>query len=125
MATIKIILDLRRAKEDDTYPLKIRVYQDTKYRDISLSIFLKPEDWDDPRREIKRTHPNFKLLNHKILKQFTELEATLLREENTKTVDLNGLASKAKGGIVQFGLRCDTNTHQHYNRNKVYQWEWR
>lgn len=46
MATIKTILDTRRAKSDGTYPFKLRVFLDTKYQDVSLSIFLKTEDWD-------------------------------------------------------------------------------
>ncbi len=97
MATIKIILDARRPKKDGTCPLKLRIFQGDHYRDVSLKLTVKPEEWDDLRREVKRTHPNYKLLNHKILKEYTELEATLLREENTKTVDLDALASKAKG----------------------------
>lgn len=97
MATIKIILDTRRPKADGTYPLKFRIYQGKKYRDIPLSIFLNPDDWDDLKRQIKKSHPNYKLLNHKILKQHTELEATLLKAESSKAIALDDLVDKAKG----------------------------
>ena len=97
MATIKIILDTRRPKSDGTYPLKYRIYQDTKYRDISPGIFLKLEDWDDAKRQVKRSHPNYKLLNSKILKHYMEVESTLLKVEPSQGATLEDLISKAKG----------------------------
>lgn len=97
MATIKIVLDTRRPKSDGTYPLKYRVFQNAKYRDIPLSIFLKIEDWDEPKRQVKKSHPNYKLLNHRILKQYSELEATLLKVEADEAITLDDLSAKMKG----------------------------
>jgi len=97
MATTKIILDARRPKKDGACPLKLRIFQGDHYRDVSLKINILPEYWDESKRQVKKSHPNYKILNHRILKQYSELEATLFKMESNQGIALDDLATKAKG----------------------------
>ncbi len=44
-ATINIILDTRRAKKDGTYPTKLRVIYERKYKDYAVGLSLTEEDF--------------------------------------------------------------------------------
>lgn len=98
MATIKIVLDMRRQKLDGTYPLMFRIIQNRKSTNISTGVFLRAEDWDEPGKAIRKTHPNYKLLNHSIKKKFTDLEGRLIGAEMTEqNIDLQKLTLTIKG----------------------------
>lgn len=81
MATLKIVLDQRRAKLDGTYPLVLRITFHTKSRSIPLKIFLKPNQWDEKEQVVKKNHPNQKLLNHTIATKRLEVEGVILKLE--------------------------------------------
>lgn len=98
MATIKIVLDTRRQKVDGTYPLMFRIIQNRKSTNISTGVFLRAEDWEETGKVIRKTHPNYKLLNHSIKKKYTELEGRLIGAELTEqNIDLQKLTRTVKG----------------------------
>lgn len=78
IASIKPVLDTRKARKDGTYPLKLGVSH-KGYFQISLGIFLKPEQWvndlvvmpDDKRRAT--------VLNNAISARYKNAEAAILR----------------------------------------------
>ena len=87
MATIKVILDKRRAKRDGSFPLKIGIFHNKKSHLHSLGISILPDQWKESQNQII-SHPNRKLLNAKINKQFTWVEQKLLDLERTKPIYL-------------------------------------
>ena len=65
MATFKVKLDTRRAKQDGTYPVLIRIYNGDKYRDISLGFSVLKSQFNEGKSnvKIKASHPEAKSLN--------------------------------------------------------------
>lgn len=86
MASIKIILDTRRPRKDQTYPVILRVSKNRQNTSVSLGIHVSERDWDDRKRQVRKSHPNAQLLNHKILVEFTRLGATLLQADEQDAV---------------------------------------
>jgi len=67
VVTFKALLNERRQKADGTYPLVIRIAADRKLREIPLSIYLRPKDWDKRNSRVKPNHPNASLITQKII----------------------------------------------------------
>lgn len=92
MATVKLILDTRfknenlinlsTGKDDNKYPLKIRVYQGKLYRDIHTSYMLKTTEWIDADKRISKNYPNSVRANFIISARFSVVTATLAQYEH-------------------------------------------
>ena len=72
MSTFKVLLDKRRKLQDETYPLVVRIYTGTKFKDIGLKTYLKEKEFDPATQKVAGKHPNKKTINQKI-------ETTLLK----------------------------------------------
>lgn len=83
MASIKVVLDKRRAKSDETYPVILRITQNQKSTSVSTGISVKEKDWNETTREVRKSHPNHTLLNQKIRKCLATVETRLLSLEIT------------------------------------------
>ena len=53
MATINLVLDLRRSRKDGTYPLVFRVRVKKKYCDIASGITLHKSQFDQKNSSVK------------------------------------------------------------------------
>lgn len=78
MVTIKISLDKRKVKKDNTYPICFRIYQGGTSTTKSSKIDIKEEHWNDEKKCIRKSHPNASTLNKLLLKKVAELHTTLL-----------------------------------------------
>jgi len=65
-ATFKIVLDKRRQKKNNTYPLRMRVYQGRNYKTHSLGIDIRELDWNEQLQQVHTSNPNHRLYNVKI-----------------------------------------------------------
>ncbi|MCB0522933.1 MAG: phage integrase SAM-like domain-containing protein [Lewinellaceae bacterium] len=81
MASIKVVLDTRRMKQDRTYPVILRVINNGKSTSVSLGIYLFEKDWDDRKRQVRKSHPNAQLVNHRIIEAYHQLEAKILKAD--------------------------------------------
>ena len=81
MATFKVKLDTRRAKQDGTYPVVIRIYNGDKYRDIGLGVSVFKSQFNEGKSniKIKANHPEAKNLNLTITKKLHEVKDSTLR----------------------------------------------
>lgn len=87
MATVKIILRTSKINSFGEAPLCIRVIKNRKAQFIFLNYRLKPEHWDEKNRQVKKSHPNSKPLNHFIATKIKEAQdAALTLETNDKEV---------------------------------------
>lgn len=86
MVTIKIFLDKRRITKDETYPLNFRIYHLGKSWTRSTKIYLNDSQWDDKKKVIRNNHPEAKLLNRKLLKDFADLQSNLLLADDEKVI---------------------------------------
>jgi len=98
MPTIKVLLDKRRPAKEGCYPLVIRVYSGDKRRDIGLKTYLKENQFDEGGQQVRRSHPNYKVINTKIKETSLKLEATTLKLE-MKEEDVT--AEKIKSTVVK------------------------
>ncbi|WP_449436193.1 Arm DNA-binding domain-containing protein [Pedobacter steynii] len=70
MVAIKIFLDKRRGTKEDTYPLNYRIYHSGKSTTRSAKIYLRDDQWDAKKKLVRNNHPESKLLNKRLLKDY-------------------------------------------------------
>jgi len=73
MATIKIVLDQRRAKKDETYPVVIRVRHFKNYFDLKTNYFVSKNQFNEKRQQIiSNSDANFEIeeLKKNVPKEF-------------------------------------------------------
>ena len=78
MATVKIILDKRKAKPDGSYPIYFQICHNRKTTTRSIKIYVNEKDWDDSLKIIKRSNSLHKTLNLKLQKEFADLQSQIL-----------------------------------------------
>lgn len=84
MVTIKVFLDRRKIKKDNTYPICFRVYYQNKSTTRSAKIDVSEAHWDETKKTIRKSHPNSAMLNKLILKQFVDIQSELLLADEGK-----------------------------------------
>ncbi|MCA0133396.1 Arm DNA-binding domain-containing protein [Winogradskyella alexanderae] len=78
MANVKTKLDRRRAKSDGTYNIIYRITNHKKVYTINSGISIFKYHWDSEHSKITTQHPNSKLLNLKLLKDYYTIEKAIL-----------------------------------------------
>lgn len=84
--TFKIVLDKRRVKRNQTYPLKARVYQGQTHKTYSLGIDLRDADWNDQLQEVKKCNSNHRLYNLKINTLKSKVQKSIFLNEGEENV---------------------------------------
>jgi integrase/recombinase XerD len=79
--TFKIVLDKRRPKKNNTFPLRMRVYQGRDYKTHSLGIDLRESDWNEQTRQVKTSHPSNKLHNVKLATLKAKVQKSIFMNE--------------------------------------------
>lgn len=87
MANIKTLLDLRRAKSDGTFNIIFRIIDFKKVYTINSGVSLPQHYWDERKGLVGKTHPNTKLLNIKLSKQFFKIEQAVLSLDDEFSID--------------------------------------
>jgi integrase/recombinase XerD len=77
-AHYKFILDKRRKRDDNVYPLKMRVYDNDGNKEKSLEIYLHESDWDDKKQVIMPSDPNYKNNNFRLSSARNKVERRTL-----------------------------------------------
>jgi len=108
MASVKIILDKRRAKADGTFSINFQICYSRKTTTRSSKICVKEEEWDDNLKMIRKSHPYAKTLNLKLKKDFADLQSQLLLaneeevQEYLNPVPVQVVVSQPKKTLYQF-----------------------
>jgi integrase/recombinase XerD len=84
--TFKIVLDKRRPKKNDTYPLRMRVYQNRDYKTYSLGIDLRESDWNEQIQQVKTSNPSHKLYNVKITTLKAKIQKSIFMNEDEEEI---------------------------------------
>jgi integrase len=103
--TVALVLRSDREKPDGTRPVYLRVTASRKRSWLATGVAVKPSDWNERRREVRRSHPLYRTLN-------AELSDLRLQAEA-----LAASATTAKE--VTAALRGGTATVQSYARAHV------
>ena len=81
MATVKVLLDTKRIRGDGTYPLKVRIYQNSTSASMSLNTFLTESQWNQEKAQVIKSHPNHKQINQLIKSYHLKAEQLILKLE--------------------------------------------
>jgi integrase/recombinase XerD len=76
--TYKFVLDKRRIKPNNVYPVKLRVYYTGGFKEKSLDIDLNEKDWDNEAQSILKSDPNYKANSYKLSSVKSKLDRRLL-----------------------------------------------
>lgn len=79
MANLKLLLDTRRAKSDGNFNLIFRITHLRKVYTINSGISLDEKFWNHQGTEVYKSHPNAKLINLKLNKDYFLLQDAILR----------------------------------------------
>lgn len=85
MASIKIILRVNKPNKESKLPLCIQIIKDRKKSVIHLGQYLDPNDWDQVKQKVKKSHPNHHELNIFLLQRLTEANKKFLEIETQKS----------------------------------------
>ena len=96
MATANFYLDIRRAKKDNSFPLKINVYHKGMFL-LSTGLSASLANWTGS--EFSNKEPNYKTKNASLHKTISGIENTLFRLEMDGK--LNALSDKTLKGILE------------------------
>ncbi len=66
MITINLIIDKRRPKKDNTYPLVFRVTSNSSSRDIATGYSVLEANWNIRTKNLKETHPTYEIIAPRI-----------------------------------------------------------
>ena len=82
MANVRLVLDTRRAKSDGTFNVIFRITNCRKVYTINSGVSLNSKFWKEQICEVNKLHPNAKLINLKLNKEYYLLQDAILRLDN-------------------------------------------
>lgn len=90
MATIKIVLDQRRAKNDETFPVVLRIRHKDKYFDIKTNYCVQKKQFDEKKQHIiSNTDANFHM--EELKEKFAKRIRSYMTDNNNFVPDINDL----------------------------------
>jgi integrase/recombinase XerD len=87
MANVKTTLDTRRLKSDGTFNIIYRIRYQKKAYTINSRTSILVKYWDYEHSEITKQHPNCKLINLKLLKDYFKIEKAILTLDDDFTIE--------------------------------------
>lgn len=94
MITVKVVLDTRSVKKDNTSPLKLRLLYNRKSNQISLGYSILVKDWDAKKERIKTSCRSVKNVNR--------INAILLKKKQEAFDILSQLDAEGKLDLLSF-----------------------
>lgn len=124
MATVRVVLRKKKNKAG-LYPLAIRITKDRKSSYLNTGQYIEEKYWDARNRNVRKSHPNSKVLNSFITTKVAEANDKVLKSEmiaeyqtvsdiKTNIVATKGLDFFAVGNMHLQNLK---------NRNKHHQYD--
>jgi integrase/recombinase XerD len=89
--SIKTVLDTRRALSDGLYRVRIRVFNQGKFREYSTGKKLSPQEWDELRHTNSR---NLKSIRNDIHSTFTIIQKHVQELTENETFSFEALNSR-------------------------------
>jgi len=79
--TFKILLSTRRANPQQQYPVILRVYKGTYYKEQSLNVKIVEADWDATNQKVLPSCTDHEAYNTKILSVKSKVQKQILLED--------------------------------------------
>jgi integrase/recombinase XerD len=91
MVTYKLALDERRAKQDGTFPLVVRVTFNRKVNAYQTGIYLKSEHWDKNTLQVTKASNNSLALSSKATEFYVKIQKAILKIESVSPFTFEAL----------------------------------
>src|ERR1035437_1639500 len=124
MASLKLTLDKRSQKKDNSYPLVFRISINGESRSIPTGHSILEKDWNWKSNFLKKTHPTFDLRSDKIkglklshLTKIFEFEKKYLYNSNAQELKDYILSAPKMTSTVEVFWQEEINLMQKANRN--------
>jgi integrase/recombinase XerD len=101
MVSYKLALDERRAKQDGTFPLVVRVTFNRKVNTYQTGIFLKSEHWDKNTLQVTKAASNSLALSSKATEFYVKVQKAILTIENNQEFTFEDLKNLLYPTIVK------------------------
>lgn len=82
MAKVKLVLDTRRAKKDQSYPIYIRLTHNRESRNINTGYSASISEWLEKEREVRSSYPNSKRVNLSLSNKLVAAKRVIIDNEN-------------------------------------------
>lgn len=107
MVYYKLVLNDKRTKNDDIYPVVVRVTYRRVSTTISTGIRIHSNQWDAVRCNVKSPHPNFKVLNRQLLDFYTKVQRSIINLEDQQAFSFDALKNCLKEPLNTKGLKVN------------------
>lgn len=74
----KFLLDKRRKRSDERYPLRVRIYEGSSTKEKSMNILIREDEWDVDAQLVLSSCKGYKLFNSKITLEKANLDKRML-----------------------------------------------
>jgi integrase/recombinase XerD len=91
MVYYKLILNDKRSKHDSIYPVVIRITANRVASTLTTGIRVNVQHWDKHSSSIKKTHPNWQVLNQSLLDFYTKVQREILKLQDENTFSFEAL----------------------------------
>jgi integrase/recombinase XerD len=112
MVYYKLILNDKRSKEDNIYPVVIRITANRVASTITTGIRVNVQHWDKQSSSIKKTHPNWQVLNQSLLDFYTKVQREILKLQDENTFSFESLKLRLTGQEPGKNLNAKTSFNQ-------------
>lgn len=123
MATVRVVLRKKKNKAGQ-FPISIRITKDRKSSYLNTGQYIDEKFWDEKNRNVRKSHPNSKVLNNfivskvaeandKVLKSEMKTEYQTVSEIKNKIVVTKGLDFFSVAEIHLQNLKNRNNHHQY------------
>ncbi|GGW77172.1 tyrosine-type recombinase/integrase [Salegentibacter mishustinae] len=103
MASIKIVRRKNKRRKDGTAPIAIRISKDYTTNYHFLGQYILENDWDEIKCQVKRSHPNYRRINHFLMKELTKANDLFLNSTDGRiTTKIAKQKLKGTGGQKSF-----------------------
>jgi len=124
MATIRAVIR-RKKNRAGQFPIAIRITKDRKSTFLNTGQYIDEKFWDEKNRNVRKSHPNAKVLNNFIIGKVAEANDKVLKSEmkpEYETVaEIRNKIIEKKG--FDFFTVADMHLHNLKNRNKHHQYD--
>jgi integrase/recombinase XerD len=97
MVYFKVLLNDKRPKADNIYPIEVRVTFNRKNTSFSTGHRISKDFWDDGLQKVKHTNPNSQSLNKFIAEQYSNIQKVALELVHQNNFTFEELKLRLKG----------------------------
>ncbi len=97
MVYYKLVLNDKRPKSDEIYPIEVRITHNRKNTSVSTGIRVFRDHWDEVAQMVRRTNPNFQPLNQTLSAFYLTVQKSIHRLQNENRFSFEALKADLAG----------------------------